>query len=244
MDDTSAPWRALEDPAPALTAGGKASASGTPPTAMSGASSLFGRSPLTLVMFVAASVIAAIAVWLVVGSGHGAVVVDQAGSSVPIADRSARPIAVAPGAVLVVDVQGAVVRPGVTQLAAGSRVGDAIAAAGGYSPRVAADRIGATLNLAALVRDGDQIVVPSRDDPRGPPAGSPKPGGGTAAGPIDLNRATAEELDSLPGVGPATAAKIIAGREEQPFTSVDDLRTRKILGAATFEKVKDLVVVR
>jgi competence protein ComEA len=99
------------------------------------------------------------------------------------------------------------------------------------------------LNLAAAVRDGDEIHVPARGEVA---AGGGGNNGGTSAatsGVIDLNTATAEALDTLPGVGPATAAKIIAAREEQRFASIDDLGTRKVVGPATLEKIRALVTV-
>ena len=238
MDDTSAPWRALEDPAPA-----RGAASPTPGGPIAPGVALTGRFVATVAALAGALVLAVVAAVLVLGSGHGAVAIDGAapGSG---STASAAAVPSSRAARLVVDVQGAVVRPGIVQLAPGSRVGDAIAEAGGYSPRVAAERVGTSLNLAALVRDGDQSVVPSRDDPSGGRPASATPGGGPSVGPIDLNHASATELDALPGIGPATAAKIIAARADQPFASVDDLRTRKIVGAATFDKIKDLVAVR
>jgi len=256
MDQSAAPWRALEDH-PSGSGSAVADAHGGANPAGAGSS----RVPWLVAALAIAAVTAGIAVWLVATGGRGTVVVEggepgPAGSARPggaIAISSAS----SPAADLVVDVQGAVVRPGIVRLPAGARIADAIAAAGGFGPRVAADRVGLTLNLAALVKDGDQVIVPSRDDPApastgrtAGPGGSASGGGaasgGTSAGggPVDLNRATAAELDALPGIGPVTAAKIIAARDEQAFASVDDLRSRKILGAATFDKVKDLLVVR
>ncbi len=154
---------------------------------------------------------------------------------------------------IVVHVAGAVRRPGLVTLAAGSRVADAIDAAGGLGPRVDAGRLGTALNLAARLNDGDRIVIPSRDDPStstGGGTGGGNAGGGDsgtgsgATGPVDVNRATSAELEALPGIGPATATKIIAAREERPFTTVDELLERKVLGQATLAKIRELIVVR
>ena len=163
--------------------------------------------------------------------------------------RSASAVASrSPGGDLLVDVEGAVRRPGVHRVPAGSRVADAIAAAGGFGPRVDAKAVAQELNLAAAVRDGDKLHVPELGV-----VGTPRPTGGgageaavgatrpAASGLVDLNRATAAELDQLPGVGPATAAKIIAAREEAPFRSVDELRSRKLVSASVYEQLKDRV---
>jgi competence protein ComEA len=148
--------------------------------------------------------------------------------------------AVAP-TLLTVDVDGAVLRPGLVTLPAGSRVGDAIAAAGGFAP-IADARAAAALNLAAPLIDGDQVTVPDRASTAAADGVAPTTGAdGPPTGPIDLDRATAAQLDTLPGIGPVTAEKILAARDEAPFQGVDDLLSRKLVGAATFEKIKDLV---
>ena len=124
----------------------------------------------------------------------------------------------------------------------GARIADLVAAAGGYGPRVDTARAAVELRLAAVLADGDQIRVPSRDDPASSTARSGRrPPARQAAGSIDLNHATAEELDTLPGIGPVTADKIIAAREEAPFATVDELRARGILGEKTFERIRELV---
>jgi competence protein ComEA len=198
--------------------------------------------PATIASLIGAAVLGSAAIAVALG-GPGGIAVDAAGSSSP-GDPAASDLG--PGGAIVVDVAGAVARPGVYHLAAGSRIGDAIAAAGGYGPRVAADRVAAEINLAALVRDGDRILVPSRDGTA--PAASRGPGGPAASGKpgaalIDLNHATAEALDSLPGIGPVTADKIIASRAEKPFASIDELRERGLVGQKTFDKLKPLITV-
>jgi competence protein ComEA len=247
MDRSSSPWRVLDDAASGTTRDQneapdeQASSSGRP---VAWSWRTIGGVALAAGLAAAAFVVAA-------NGPGGEVVVDGGtafGASPPAASRTAGgPSA----AIVVVDVQGAVLHPGVIRLVAGARVGDAIEAAGGFGPRVDAERAGLELNLAAALADGDRIVVPSRDHPPGSGSGS-NPGGGGAAGDgggaggglVDLNAATASELDALPGIGPVTAKKIIDARAETPFASVDDLRDRKLVGASVFEKIHDLVTVR
>jgi len=252
MDQSAAPWRAIEDAPIALgTSGGSGSMAAGPHRA----SGALIHQPWTFGALVLAGLLGGAALVIALSNGGGSIAVDGAEGGADASNRVAiavvgSPVPSGTVAELIVDVQGAVARPGIVRLLRGGRVADAIAAAGGYGPRVATDRIGTTLNLAALVRDGDQVVVPSRDDQLPTVSASQRAvggggrGGSGTAGPLDLNRATATELDGLPGIGPATATRIIAAREEKPFTSIDDLRTRKILGAAAFDKVKALVVVR
>lgn len=138
----------------------------------------------------------------------------------------------AAGTRLVVDVKGAVRRPGVYRLAAGARTYDAVRRAGGLTRR--ADRIG--VNLAARVVDGGEVVVPERVGGGSASGAAVAGGGGAAAGTplaIDLNTATAEELEQLDGVGPATAAKIVAYRDQHGgIASIDELDEVSGIGEA------------
>jgi len=139
---------------------------------------------------------------------------------------------------VIVHVTGQVVAPGVVKLASGSRVVDAVAAAGGASPAAALD----SLNLAAVLDDGQQVHVPAFGESL-PPVSSASVSEGTDF-PIDLNAADAEALDSLPGVGPATAAAIVRWRDENgAFVTIDDLLDVPGLGPAKVEALRGLVVV-
>ena len=140
-----------------------------------------------------------------------------------------------PESLLVVDVTGAVAHPGVYRLAAGSRTVDALLAAGGMTGEADLD----ALNKAAPIRDGQRIYVPRPGETI--PAGG---GGSDAQLKIDVNHATAAELEALPGIGPTTAARIVRSRGGHPFTRIEELQTRGLVTARVFADIKDMVTTR
>ncbi len=159
-----------------------------------------------------------------------------------------------------VEISGAVAIPGVYALPSGSRLIDAITAAGGWGERIDPVRIEICLNLAAPLTDGSAIRIPTRDDRfllgvQGVSCGTlyaapseiaatdmaNSPASAATGGKVDLNKATAEQLDTLPGIGPATAAKIVAARAEAPFLIVDELKTRGIISDRVLQQIRPLV---
>lgn len=155
-----------------------------------------------------------------------------AGARSSIATIDGVPSGPSPGAgavaALVIDVAGKVHRPGLVRLPAGSRVADAIAAAGGLLPGVDVSSV----NRARVVTDGEQVVVGVEGAPLAAGKGTAAPGGTVV---LDLNAATAEQLDTLPGVGPVMAAKILSWRAEHGhFATVDELKDVPGIGERKF----------
>lgn len=141
---------------------------------------------------------------------------------------------------VVIAIGGKVKKPGLVRLPAGSRVADALQAAGGANPGVDV----ALLNLARKVVDGELILVGVTPPPGAVVATGPAGAPGGAAGPVNLNTATLAELDTLPGVGPVLAQRILDAREAQGgFKSVSDLRKVDGIGDSRYEQLKDLVTV-
>ena len=147
--------------------------------------------------------------------------------------RSSRPAA---GGVVVVDVVGAVRRPGLYRLPRGARIADALGRAGGATRKAQLDLV----NLAAPVADGEQVVVPRRGTAGPVAVGGASPG--ATAGPVSLSTATLEQLDALPGIGPVTAQKILDYRQQHgAFSSVDELDAVPGIGPAHLAQLKGLI---
>ena len=162
-------------------------------------------------------------------------------ANIPLATRSpsiASSSVASRGAEVVVHVAGAVASPGVYRLSDGARTIDAISAAGGAR----ADADLARVNLATRLSDGLRVYVPTVGEIAPPLVEGAA--GSEGAGPIDLNVATADQLDALPGIGPATAAAIIAYRRDHgPFSSVEQLLEVRGIGPSKLEQIRSLIVV-
>ena len=153
---------------------------------------------------------------------------------------------------LVVYVTGAIAQPGLYQLQMGSRMADAVEAAGGFTVNANEQAV----NLAAPLADGQRIQIPTllptpgQSNPLTPltPQGNSQtrstPLNPVPPGLVNINTATLEELDTLPGIGPITAQKIIDYRESNgPFKKIEDIQNVRDIGPVTFEKIKDLITV-
>jgi competence protein ComEA len=212
-----------------------------------------GRQRVAVAMLVLVALAGAGAVWvravprLAGGAGEAAPADQTLPRAMPEPWGAPDPSAPGAGPVgqVAVHVAGRVRRPGLVRLPAGSRVQDAIRAAGGATPGADLD----ALNLARKLTDGEQVRVPAPGDPAPPlPAGAAGPGapggpGATPSAPLDLNTATVEQLDTLPGVGEVTAGRIVAYRSAHPFTAVDELLEVPGIGQRRYDQLKDLVTV-
>ncbi len=145
---------------------------------------------------------------------------------------------------ITVDVSGAVNKPGVYMLSPESRVQDAIVEAGGLAGTVDQQKVSQSLNLAAPLTDGAKLYIPVLGDQTVTSQATSGKSSGTVQSAtssiININSATEDELDALPGVGEVTASKII---ENRPYTALEELVEKKAVGQATFEKIKDQISV-
>ncbi|AWB95354.1 competence protein ComEA [Agromyces badenianii] len=188
-----------------------------------------------VVLFVLAVAVAALMSFEAGGGGEQARI-EASGAA---ADASADPSSTIGAPPVLVHVLGAVARPGLVELAAGARVVDAVAAAGGFT----ADADPAGVNLARQLVDGEQLAVPVLGQaPQ--PAGGESGASGESDGLVHLNSADVAELDTLPRIGPALAQRIIDWREANgPFTSVDQLLDVAGIGDAVFSGLEKLVAL-
>ena len=199
--------------------------------------------PLVIGLGVVAVVVALVAGYFALGSVFQPGIVvesgDQAGTSQDDAEEGQD--AESAETFLYVHVTGAVTKPGLYEMPQGSRVKDAVDAAGGFSK----DAQQESVNLARLLSDGEQVVVASKSA-AAPSSSSASLSPSTSArgGKVNINSANAEQLMGIDGIGEATAAKIIAYREENgPFKSIEDIKDVSGIGDKKFESMKDSITV-
>lgn len=143
-----------------------------------------------------------------------------------------------------VDIEGAVKNPGVYNFKFGAIIEDAIKAAGGLTEQVDVNKLAQQINRAELLRDGQKILIPLKGQIAGEQINTVKEQSRGTENKININTATAEELESLPGIGSVYAQKIIDYREEHGgFENIEDIQNVPGIGPKTFEKLKDLITV-
>ncbi len=214
------------------------------PTSWRGARVDPGRPGATALALVAAAaaVAAAVGVWSERPRAEPITALPAVTVAADPASAAAAPVSAAPEGPLVVSVSGRVARPGLVQVPTGARVADVLDAAGGALPGTDLT----ALNLARHVTDGEQVAVgvppaPDAAPPEASIGGSPM---GPGAGRVDLNAATAEQLDALPGVGPVTAQRIVEWRTRNGrFAKVEQLREVEGIGERRFGQLRELVTV-
>jgi competence protein ComEA len=241
-------WQRLDDPPP--RAGGRHAA----PAALAPVRTLaLTAQQVTLLALAVAAVVALAAWWVIRAAPHSEQVQLaqervlpplSASASAAASDAPEPPIAQpsassASAGSVVVDVAGKVRRPGIVELPTGSRVVDALRAAGGARQGVDTS----SLNLARVLVDGEQIVI-GVDVPAVPPTSASSGSEASAITPVDINTASLEQLDTLPGIGPVTAQAILDWRTENgSFTSVDELLEVSGIGDATLADIEAYVYV-
>lgn len=197
--------------------------------------------PTKVVASMVGVIVAAIVGWaLIRPSSPGAEA--ALGTLAPSSTSSAElvPTTLVPDSPIIVHVAGSVQAPGVYRLRLGDRVVDAVTAAGGALPRAATDAV----NLAAPVTDGERVYVPAIGEVVTAPsvATSGSVVAGTTTAVVDVNTATADQLDALPGIGPSTAAAIVARRDEiGRFVGYDDLLSVPGIGPAKVDALRGLI---
>lgn len=139
---------------------------------------------------------------------------------------------------MVIDIEGAVIKPGVYKLPTDSRIKDALIAASGLSGDADRDWVAKNLNLAQKLTDGGKVYVPNKS--QNAKGKSQNYASGETSNQVNINSASAAELESLSGIGKVTAQKIVDGR---PYTATEELLEKKIVGKSVFDKIKEKIAV-